>query len=211
MSAEGTESTESRVKSQEEDDILGRNMGFCSVLGLYHFLYSHALKPLAPKDKDRMLVEQQDSKDDAEAEMLMEESVIRTLNTSQNVNILILVEPCVSGARAESLLRKFGFDTWIRVEATRYAGAKVPHLCKFGLDHRPLLVNYDPSINIRRGKPPFRCQATWLLEEGFIDVVNNSWNQTKWDEKIKCFTKTAKEWNRNTIEYIPAKKKAFFD
>ena len=47
---------------------------------------------------------------------------IRDVLKGNNVNILILCETRISGRKADNVLKKLNFNSWIRVEATGYAG-----------------------------------------------------------------------------------------
>ncbi|XP_028785413.1 uncharacterized protein LOC114741329 [Neltuma alba] len=96
----------------------------------------------------------------------------------------------------------FTNDLWLQ----RYPLTKVHHLCKFGLDHRPLFIRNSPDRWERQQTPAFSCQAAWFLEEDFINVVDQCWKEGSWNEKIALFTHEAREWNKRRVGNIPAKK-----
>lgn len=61
----------------------------------------------------------------------------------------------------------FTNNEWI----TSFPFTKVHHLSKFGSDHRPILLTSSLEKKKNYTPPPFRCQAAWLLEEDFTNVV----------------------------------------
>ncbi|XP_028760821.1 uncharacterized protein LOC114719473 [Neltuma alba] len=49
--------------------------------------------------------------------------LIKDIVRRKNIDILCLIEPRISGQKADKVVRKLGFSHWIRVEATGFAGA----------------------------------------------------------------------------------------
>lgn len=47
---------------------------------------------------------------------------VKDVLAGKNVSIFVLLETRVSGVKADRIIRKLGFNTWIRLEATGYAG-----------------------------------------------------------------------------------------
>lgn len=47
---------------------------------------------------------------------------VRDLVYGRNISVLILLETRVSGVKADRVISRLGFDNWIRLEATGYAG-----------------------------------------------------------------------------------------
>lgn len=88
----------------------------------------------------------------------------------------------------------------------QYPFAKVHHLSKFGSDHRPLFIRATMTHESQRFKPPFRCQAAWILEDDFVDIVQKGWDKSSWRENIESFTSAASEWNIKRVGNIMYKK-----
>lgn len=84
--------------------------------------------------------------------------------------------------------------------------AKVHHLSKFGSDHRPLFIQSTPTLLPKTRNIPFKCQAGWVLEEDFIDIVKKSWEEDTWENKISSFQREAENWNRSRVGNIPARR-----
>lgn len=79
----------------------------------------------------------------------------------------------------------------------------VHHWSKFGSDHRPLFIQTAPRPFTKPTKASFKCQAGWILEEDFIDMVKKSWNSGPWVSQVRKFSSEADEWNRNRVGNIP--------
>lgn len=85
--------------------------------------------------------------------------------------------------------------------------SKVQHLMNFGSDHRPIFLRLDNSTQMPRPNIGFKCEAAWVLEHSFPDLVKESWNGKSWLEGVKCFADSATEWSRKTIGNISYKKR----
>lgn len=49
-------------------------------------------------------------------------SIVRDLTKTERIDILCLIETRISGPRAEMVIRKMGFNNWLRLEASGFAG-----------------------------------------------------------------------------------------
>lgn len=77
---------------------------------------------------------------------------------------------------------------------------KFHHLKKFGSDHKPILLKTSHDITKVRKPPPFRCQAAWVLEEGFSEIIQQAWRQGSWLENVKKHTDVATVWNKERVD-----------
>lgn len=84
---------------------------------------------------------------------------------------------------------------------------KVYHLKKFGSDHRPLLLQITTDNMELRPSPPFRCQAAWVLEEGFLEIIQHAWQQGSSLGSVKEFTFAATAWNKERVGNLTWKKR----
>lgn len=79
-----------------------------------------------------------------------------------------------------------------------YLEAQIHHLTKIHSDHNPILLSLekDQDINLPR---PFWFQPMWLSHPTFPDLVKSIWSNSSGTimDKIKDFTITVKDWNKN--------------
>ena len=78
-------------------------------------------------------------------------------------------------------------------------------------DHKPILLELSLDGNL--GPIPFRFSPLWIQQEGFQDVVSDSWNRPVqgspffvWEEKIRVLKRSLKEWAKR-LETPTAKRK----
>eukprot|EP00253_Pinus_taeda_P022364 PITA_22364 len=69
-------------------------------------------------------------------------------------------------------------------------------------DHKPILLELSQDTNF--GPIPFRFSPLWIQQEGFQEVVSESWNKPVlgspffvWEEKIRILKRNLKEWAKN--------------
>jgi hypothetical protein len=69
-------------------------------------------------------------------------------------------------------------------------------------DHKPILLSLDPGENL--GPIPFRFSPLWTNQEGFQEVVSESWQRQTlgspffiWEEKLRRLKKDLKAWAKN--------------
>eukprot|EP00253_Pinus_taeda_P022475 PITA_22475 len=79
-------------------------------------------------------------------------------------------------------------------------------------DHKPILLELSQDNNF--GPIPFRFSPLWIQQEGFQEVVFESWNKPVlgspffvWEEKIRVLKRNLKEWAKN-LKSPTAKRKA---
>eukprot|EP00253_Pinus_taeda_P034931 PITA_34931 len=79
-------------------------------------------------------------------------------------------------------------------------------------DHKPILLELSLDINL--GPIPFRFSPLWIQQDGFQEVVSESWNRPVlgspffvWEEKIRVLKRNLKEWAKN-LKSPTAKRKA---
>eukprot|EP00253_Pinus_taeda_P012863 PITA_12863 len=69
-------------------------------------------------------------------------------------------------------------------------------------DHKPILLELSQDNNF--GPIPFRFSPIWIQQEGFQEVVSDSWNKPVlgspffvWEEKMRILKRNLKEWAKN--------------
>lgn len=79
-------------------------------------------------------------------------------------------------------------------------------------DHKPILL--ELSLDNNFGPIPFRFSPLWIQQEGFQEVVSESWKKPVlgspffvWEEKIRVLKRNLKEWAKN-LKSPTAKRKA---
>lgn len=85
--------------------------------------------------------------------------------------------------------------------------AKAFHQLRFKSDHRVIVVGEVSRRSQARSFGGFKYQASWELEDGFVDVVKSAWEGKDWYSGSKAFTESAVRWNENFVGNIPRKKK----
>ncbi|CAN1242897.1 hypothetical protein LINPERPRIM_LOCUS5491 [Linum perenne] len=111
-----------------------------------------------------------------------------------NPDIVILVEPRVSGSTAESSCRRLGFENYERVEAIGFSGGiwVLWHPCKVNLrriqsSHQLLHMEgegngscsflltavYGSRSSVQK---PFRFLAPWLRHQDFKHCLQSAWS-----------------------------------
>jgi len=103
----------------------------------------------------------------------------------------------------ERLDRYFANPQWCLL----YPEAQVTHLPRCSSDHCPVLMEFQPNLNLRLNRP-FRFQSFWLADDSFPNVVREAWsNNPGLYDAIKKFSTNAVEWNRVHFGNIFAKKR----
>lgn len=78
-----------------------------------------------------------------------------------------------------------------------YPDAKITHLTRCHSDHCPVLLEVQPGTQNMRSRL-FHFQTGWLLDPSFFPIVHQAWeSNNRLVNAINCFTKKAKEWNKN--------------
>lgn len=78
-------------------------------------------------------------------------------------------------------------------------------------DHKPILLNLSRDGNL--GPIPFHFSPLWIQQEGFQEVVSESWNRPVqgspffvWEEKIRGLKRNLEEWAKR-LKTLTAKRK----
>lgn len=79
-----------------------------------------------------------------------------------------------------------------------YLEAQIHHLTKIHSDHNPILLSLEKDQDIKLPRP-FWFQPMWLSHPTFPDLVKSIWSNSSGTimDKIKDFTITVKDWNKN--------------
>ena len=81
------------------------------------------------------------------------------------------------------------------------------HLTRVHSDHCLVLLDFEPSTNIKLNRP-FKFQSFCLNYLSFPSIVRDAWGRTnRLDEAVEKFTRDATEWNRNHFGNIIVKKR----
>jgi hypothetical protein len=95
-----------------------------------------------------------------------------------------------------------------------YPSANVKRISRSGSDHVPLVVNF--CISQERKPYLFLFEKWWLEQEGFIDIVRDTWTSpchlTKaidiWQFKLRALRRKLKGWSININADLKKKKQA---
>ncbi|XP_061361637.1 uncharacterized protein LOC133305430 [Gastrolobium bilobum] len=103
------------------------------------------------------------------------------------------------GRLVERLDRMVANPSWV----VNFPQQFILHLPYFGSDHRHILLKDGPRDNQNGRSRPFKFLASWLLCEGFDDLVKKCWSRdTTWDVGSKMFHHEAAKWHQTTYKKI---------
>ncbi|CAA0810395.1 Unknown protein, partial [Striga hermonthica] len=83
----------------------------------------------------------------------------------------------------------------------------VQHLPRINSDHFPLLVRVPSDPRPVRTRKNFNFLASWLLHDGFAEVVRGAWSGKPYTEASRCFQERATHWNYHVFGNIFQRKK----
>ncbi|XP_050220226.1 uncharacterized protein LOC126670515 [Mercurialis annua] len=79
----------------------------------------------------------------------------------------------------------------------------VLHLPRIQSDHNPIFIQFNKQHHLSSGPKPFRFQAAWIGNDGFKDLVRQSWNNaSSLADSIENFAVQAKRWNTTVFGNI---------
>ncbi|KAA3454599.1 Retrovirus-related Pol polyprotein LINE-1 [Gossypium australe] len=138
-------------------------------------------------------------------------SCLSEYNEEHRPDIICLVEPRVSGNKANCIIGKLGFNYSHRVEAVGFSGGLgvqwtfihirldralvndawiatfpqnlVHHLTRIKSDHCPLLLITKPNILTPKGRL-FRFLAGWTKHNNFSNFVKDKWEFKDWNRDV---------------------------
>lgn len=102
----------------------------------------------------------------------------------------------------ERIDKVFANDEWISL----FPKATVKLLPKTHSDDNPLLVEIMPKV-ICNSKKLFRLETFWCRHPQFINLVNDSWDNTSYTLSSSKFHNNIKEWNSKIFGDTYRKKK----
>ena len=79
-------------------------------------------------------------------------------------------------------------------------------------DHKPISLTLSPEAQL--GPIPFRFSPLWVDQEGFLDIVNKSWNEPihgspffVWEGKLRRLKADLKSWAKSLISPTDERKR----
>ncbi|MBA0785623.1 hypothetical protein Gotri_027036 [Gossypium trilobum] len=145
--------------------------------------------------------------------------VFQEYNAEHRPDIVCLVEPRVSGTKANIIIEKLGFNHSHRVEAVGFSGG----IWDLGFNgpaftwqkggtfvrlDRPLANDaWVSALSFFQGRP-FRFLAGWMKHGDFSNLVKEKWNFAgNTFDSLNNFTSFAKDWNRNIYGFLGTRKR----
>ncbi|KAL4376570.1 hypothetical protein GQ457_02G042980 [Hibiscus cannabinus] len=148
---------------------------------------------------------------------------IRVVN---DLDIVVIMEPRVSGLDVDNFIRRSGFDFSYRVETTCFSGGiwhlecclcnakwyevfatvEVFHLPRLSLDHRPIMLTTDQRGR-HQGARPYRFVAAWNDHPDFERHLSDNWKEgAPIFYNLLYFHGKSKMWNVEVSGHIGKRK-----
>ncbi|KAH1096692.1 hypothetical protein J1N35_013613 [Gossypium stocksii] len=107
------------------------------------------------------------------------------------------------GSLSEHLDRALANEAWIH----NFPNCRITHLSRIKLDHRPLLLSFNPNISLPRGSS-FRFLVGWFEHPNFDSFFKDSWECSgNFADTLGKFTQKLNEWNKKFYSNIINRKR----